>query len=334
VAGPDGFPACFFQRNWEVLKADVMTAVRSFFQTGRMPEGVNETVIILLPKKDEPEHMRDFRPISLCNVIYKVVSKCMANRMHLLLNDIIAPMQSTFILGRIITDNALIAFKCLHAISHGNNTCKYFGALKLDLTKAYDRVEWGYLRGVLQRLGFQSQWVQWIMECVTIVRYLVRLNNVPLDSFVPSRGLRQGDPLSPYLFLFVANGLSKLLQHQARQQNLHELRICRRASGLSHLLFADDTLLFLEASESQAEVINRVLRLYERCTGQQINLTKCSMMFGSLCIDEQKEKVLTVLNVASTAVEEKYLGLPTPEGCMGKEKFKSTKERLVKRFSN
>jgi hypothetical protein len=155
-----------------------------------------------------------------------------------------------------------------------------------------------------------------------------------LDSFVPSRGLRQGDPLSPYLFLFVADGLSKLLQHQVQQQNLHELRICRRAPDISHLLFADGTLLFLEATESQAEVINRVLRLYERCTGQLINSTKCSMMFGSLCTDEQKEKVLAVLNVASTSVEEKYLGLPTPEGRMGKERFKSTKERLVKRFSN
>jgi hypothetical protein len=134
-----------------------------------MPEGVNDTVIILLPKKDEPEHLRDFRPISLCNVIYKVVSKCMVNRMCPLLNDIIAPMHSAFILGRLITDNPLIAFECLHAINHGNNNCKNFGALKLDLTKAYDCVEWGYLRGVLQRLGFQSQWVQWIIECVTTV---------------------------------------------------------------------------------------------------------------------------------------------------------------------
>jgi hypothetical protein len=128
-----------------------------------------------------------------------------------------------------------------------------------------------------------------------------------LDSFVPSRGLRKDGPLSPYLFLFAADDLSKLLQHQVQQQNLHELRICRRAPDISHLLFADDTLLFLEATKSQAEVINRVLRLYECCTSQLINSIKCSMMFGSLCTDEQKEKVLRVLNVASTAVEEKYL---------------------------
>jgi hypothetical protein len=141
-------------------------------------------------------------------------------------------------------------------------------------------------------------------------------------------------PLSPYPFLFVADGLSKLLQQEVRLKNLHELHICQKAPGISHLLFLNDTLLFLEAIESQAEVINRVLRPYERCTGQLINATKCSMLFRSLCSDEQKEKVMELLNVASTMVEEKYLGLPTLEGCMDKKKFKSIKERLVKRFSN
>jgi hypothetical protein len=142
-----------------VLKAYVTMVVKSFFQTGRRPQGVNGTTIILLPKKDELEHLKDFRLMSLCNVVYKVVSKCLINRMHPLLHDIIAPMQSAFVPGRVITYNALIAFECLHAISHGNNSCKNFGALELDLTKAYDRVEWEYLEGVLKQLGFQSQLV-------------------------------------------------------------------------------------------------------------------------------------------------------------------------------
>jgi hypothetical protein len=104
------------------------------------------------------------------------------------------------------------------------------------------------------------------MSCVTTVRYTIRLNNVPLESFIPSRGLHQGDPLSPYLFLFVADDLSKLIQNQVDQHQLRELHICRIAPGISHLLFADDTMLFIEAFEDQAEVIKGALQLYERCT--------------------------------------------------------------------
>jgi hypothetical protein len=106
-----------------------------------MQESVNDTAIVLLPKTDRPEQLKDFRPISLCNVIYKVMSKCLVNRLQPLLQEIIAPTQSPFILGRLITDNALIAFECIHALNHENNKCKNFRVLKLDMTKAYDRVE-------------------------------------------------------------------------------------------------------------------------------------------------------------------------------------------------
>jgi hypothetical protein len=316
------------------MKSDVIRGVKSFFNTCHMPPAVNETAIVLLPKKDDPELLKDFWPISLCNMIYKIVSKCLVNTLRPLLQDIIEPTQSAFVPGRMIMDNALIVFECLHAIRSGNNACKKYGAYKLDLSKAYDHVDWGFLEGILRRLRFQSKWVQWVMECVTTVRYPVRFNNAPLESFKPSRGLRQGDPLSPYLFLFVADGLSKLLQHEVRQGGLHELHICRRAPGISHLLFADDTLLFFEASEDQAVLINKVLHRYEEGMGQLINPSKCSVMFGSACPEENQEKVKAVLQVRITAQEEKYLGLPTLEGRMSKERFKSMKERLSKKFSS
>jgi hypothetical protein len=172
------------------------------------------------------------------------------------------------------------------------------------------------------------------MECVTTVRYSVRFNNIALDVFTPLCGIRQGDPLSLYLFLFVADVLSRLLQQQVRQQKLHELHICRRAPDISHLLFVDDTLLFMKATKDQATVITKTLRWYEQYTGQLINPSKCSMVFGSLCSVEHHEKVVSILNVPHTVAEEKYLGFPTPDSRMGKGKFKTTKERLVKRFSN
>jgi hypothetical protein len=134
--------------------------------------------------------------------------------------------------------------------------------------------------------------------------------------------------------LFVADGLSRILQHEVSSGALHELRICRRAPGISHLLFADDTLLFLEATDQQAKVVQEALLKYERCTGQLINQEKCSIMFGNDCMQCNHEKVMEVLSVGVEAVDEKYLGLLTPEGRLTKVKFKTTKERLVRMFSN
>jgi hypothetical protein len=114
--GPDGFPTRFFQKHWETLRDDVIQAVRKFFGDGTMPPGINDTAIVLIPKGNEPEKLKDFCPVSLCNIIYKVISKCLVNRLTPILDDIIFPEQSAFVLGCLITDNAIIAFECIHAI--------------------------------------------------------------------------------------------------------------------------------------------------------------------------------------------------------------------------
>jgi hypothetical protein len=140
------------------------------------------------------------------------------------------------------------------------------------------------------------------MECITTINYSVQLNNELLPPFKPLRGLQQGGPLSPYLFLFVADGLSRILQQQIRSKALHELKICRRAPSISHLLFADNTLLFLEANEQQAVVVHEALRLYERCMGQLINPSKCSIMPGNGCEQENQERVKSILQVDNVEV--------------------------------
>nr|XP_051205578.1 uncharacterized protein LOC127319648 [Lolium perenne] len=332
--GPDGFPARFLQRNWDLLKEDIIKAVQAFFSSGEMPEVVNDTAIILIPKKNNPEELKDFRPISLCNVVFKIISKCMVNRLRPLLHDIISPMQSAFIPGRLITDNALMAFECFHAIQSNSADRSKFCAYKLDLAKAYDRVDWRYLEGVMTKLGFHSTWVRWIMQCVTTVRYSVRLNGHVLDTFTPTRGLRQGDPLSPYLFLLVADGLSRLIQKEVEDGNLKELMICRRAPGMSHLLFADDSLLFFQGSVQQASVVKSILNKYEKGTGQLVSLGKCSIMYGRRVEEQAQAEIKQILQYETESFDEKYLGLPVPEGQMRKGKFKTLKERFQKRLSD
>jgi hypothetical protein len=297
-----------------------------------MPEGVNEATIVLIPKTDHSEEVKDFRPISLCTVLYKVVAKCLVNRLRPILDELVSPNQSAFVPGRLITDNALIAFECLHYIEHNTSPGHSFCAYKLDLSKAYDRVDWGFLRSSMERLGFSHAWIKWIMECVTTVRYSVKFNGTLLDSFSPSRGLRQGDPLSPFLFLFIADGLSALLQKEVQEGNIIPVQICRRAPGVSHLLFADDSLLFFKADPMQANRVVQLLDKYSRSTGQLINPGKCLIYFGPKCEEDLKAQVKSIMQVCVENFETKYLGLPTPEGRMSKGKFQSLQGKLAKRI--
>jgi hypothetical protein len=181
--GPDGFLARFYQMNWDLMRADIIRAVRHFFDTGHMPEGTNDTSIVLIPKTDNPMELKDFRPIGLCNVIYKVVSKCLVNRLRQLLGDIISENQSAFVPARMITDNALLAFECMHYMEHGASSTSPFCAYKLDLSKAYDRVDWTFLEKTLHKIGFSHRWVLWIMSCVTTVRYSIKFNGTLLEAF-------------------------------------------------------------------------------------------------------------------------------------------------------
>ena len=154
--GLDGMPPLFYQTYWSEVGMDISQAVLSSLNSGSLLKSINHTFITIIPKVQNPERVNDFRPTSLCNVIYKIVSKVITNRLKPLLNSIISEAQSAFTADRLITDNILIAFESVH---HMKNTCtrnKGFMALKLDMSKAYDRVEWLFLEKILLRMGFQE----------------------------------------------------------------------------------------------------------------------------------------------------------------------------------
>ena len=208
---PNGFTACFYQKSWATVKTKVCVAVLDFLNNGNSDNELNVTHTALIPKKKNPSVLADYKPISLCNVLYKLIAKVIANRLKNVLAIIISPSQSAFVPGRLITDNVLVAFEALHTMDRKLKGMEGYMALKLDMSKAYDRVEWNYLEAVMRKLGFDDHWVQLAMTCVRTVSFSVLINGQPHNNITPSWGLRQRGPLSLYFFILCVEGLSSLL---------------------------------------------------------------------------------------------------------------------------
>ena len=169
----------------------------------------------------------------------------MTKRLQPLLSGIISENQSAFVPGCAISDNVLITHEVLHYLKSSDAEKRCSMAVKTDMSKAYDRLEWDFIKCVLLRLGFHEKWVGLVMQCVSTVTYSFLINGSPRGKVTPSRGIRQGDPLSPYLFILCGEVLSGLCNRAQEEGSLKGISIARGSPRLNHLLFADDTMFFL-----------------------------------------------------------------------------------------
>ncbi|XP_042939332.1 uncharacterized protein LOC122274351 [Carya illinoinensis] len=296
--GPDGFCAGFYQDNWTIVGDKVFSTVKDFFSTRSGTGEVNDTYIVSIPKKKCPDLVTEYRPISLCNVLYKIVAKVLANRLKAFLPSIIAPAQSAFVIGRLISDNIIVAYEAIHSMQYRMRSKKEgYMALKLDMSKAYDRIEWAFLQAVLRKMGFAEAWTKLIMERVTSVR-----------------GLRQGEPLSPYLFILCFEVLGGMLDKAKEKGLVSRFPFARGSLLVNHLFFADDSLLFCRANALEWNRLIKVLNSYENASGQRLNMDKTSIYFSKNTSPINKETILAAAQVKEAKAFEKYLGLPSYVG--------------------
>ena len=202
--------------------------------------------------------------------------------------------------------------------------------MKLDMHKAYDRVEWVFLRNMMEKLGFNSLWIEMMMACVSSVKYRVQFNSQETEEFTPTRGIRQGDPLSPYLFLLCAECLSSMLQYEEEVGGIEGIKVCRNAPSVSHLLFADDSLILMKADVLNATSLQQVLDSYCANSGQLVSLSKSSIFFSPNTNGDTREDICQELHIDNEALSDKYLGLPAMVGADRSDCFKHLSERVKK----
>jgi hypothetical protein len=297
--GPDGFTTLFYVKYWDCIKSTVLLAVGNFFDSNKLLREQNHTFIALIPKCLGASAIHHFWPISLCNIIYKVISKLLANRLKPFLSKIISPFQTAFVPGRHIQDNSILLHEMLHSLKNKRGMGGLM-AVNIDMEKAFDKMEWDYLLIIMEKLGFHPKWINWIQICISIL-----LNGSPFGLFWPSRGLQQGDPLSHFLFILGTEVISRLLH-----QSLQGFKISRHCFPLNHLLFADDLVIFTHATCLEAGIIKDCLSKYNLWSGQSVSVDKSNILFSSNTTASTKASILDILPYAETPISAKHLGLP------------------------
>lgn len=213
--GADGYTSGFFKAGWALLGSEVISSISAFLYTGFLPSATNATVLCLVPKRPGASSISDYRPISCCNTLNKVISKLLVHRLKPILPALILPNQTAFVQGRLLVENTVLAAEIIHGY-HRNKGPKRM-VIKVDIAKAFDTISWDFIFTCLESLEIPYDFIRWLQACVCTPSFCVGYNGTVQGYFKSKRGLRQGDPLSPCLFVIAMNYLSTLLDKAAAE---------------------------------------------------------------------------------------------------------------------
>lgn len=302
--GPDGFTMDFYQAGWHFLGIEILDLVEESRMHQKVWPAINSTFYALIPKGDNLEDANGFRPIALCNVIYKIITSLIAKRLKPLLDKLISAEQTGFVEGRQILDGLVVTQEVIHSLK----VKKQKGMMiKLDFSKAYDRLNWNYLEKVLESFGFNRRWIAWIHSLISSPNFSILVNRTPTKTFNASRGIRQGDPLSPFLFILAAEGLGRFIKQEREANRIKGLNLWGNNLPLTHQQFVDDIMLFGEPTVKEVRYLRRILDLFAEASGLEINRDKsCIIVFNT--VDQVKTHLIRLLGFKRGELPTKYLG--------------------------
>jgi len=258
--GSDGFNFAFIKKFWPLLKDEVRIMFDQFHANEVIPKSLLAYFVTLIPKVSSPMTLKDFRPISLLGCLYKLLAKVLTKRLASVMDSIISKSQSAFIKGRNLVDGVLVANELVDFAKKTKSKCL---VLKVDFEKAYDSVDWGFLEYMMKRLGFGEKGVAWMKACVFGGTMSIHVNGSPTEELNIQRGLKQGDPLAPFLFLMVAEGFGRLMRNAVRLNLFEGFRFRREGMVISHLQYADDTICFGKATVDNLWTLKALLQGFQ-----------------------------------------------------------------------
>ncbi|KAJ0870075.1 putative RNA-directed DNA polymerase [Helianthus annuus] len=304
--GPDGLTFGFIKHFWELVETDFIILLDYFYVHGTLNRGCNSSFITLVPKIANPNHIKDFRPISLIGCISKVVSKVLANRLKKVISSLVNDTQTAYIEGGSILDGPLIINEL---VSWGRKCKKKMLLFKVDFEKAFDSLNWDFLLSVLTQMGFPALWRKWILGILSTSRTSILVNGSPTLEFNVQRGVRQGDPLSPLLFILAMEALH-VVSVKANSLGIFDgVKTPNDGPTISHLLYADDVLFVGEWSEKNFNNLARLLRCFHLSSGLKVNFNK-SHLYGIGVSNEEIGNMASILHCTTGSFPFTYLGLP------------------------